>query len=69
MAVSGRRQTAASNWTPLTDNQASLASGAIAIDPSNPDTIYVGTGEENFVGRQLLWRGDSEIDRCGRHVD
>src|SRR6266853_739062 len=37
------------NWKPLTDDQASLASGAIAIDPTNPDTVYVGTGEENFA--------------------
>jgi uncharacterized protein (TIGR03437 family) len=37
------------NWTPLTDNQPSLATGSIAIDPSHPDTIYVGTGEENFA--------------------
>jgi uncharacterized protein (TIGR03437 family) len=36
------------NWKPLTDTQASLAMGAIALDPSNPDIIYAGTGEENF---------------------
>ncbi|MEO8368283.1 MAG: IPT/TIG domain-containing protein [Candidatus Solibacter sp.] len=34
-------------WNPLTDSQASLSAGAIAIDPVNPDTIYVGTGEIN----------------------
>ncbi len=36
------------SWTPLTDTQASLAIGSIALAPSNPDVIYVGTGEENF---------------------
>ncbi len=36
-----------STWTPLTDTQASLATGSIAIDPQNHLTIYVGTGEEN----------------------
>lgn len=36
------------NWTPLTDDQPSMAGGAIVIDPNSPDTIYVGTGEENF---------------------
>ena len=36
-------------WTPLTDNQPSLANGAIAIDPNHPDTVYVGTGEEDFA--------------------
>ncbi len=34
-------------WVPLTDNQVSLASGALAIDPQDPNTIYVGTGEPN----------------------
>ena len=33
-----------SNWKPLTDDQASLASGAVALDPSNPDTVYVEIG-------------------------
>src|SRR5262249_35269194 len=37
------------SWKPLTDSQPSLANGAIALDPSNPDTVYVGTGEENFA--------------------
>lgn len=35
------------NWTPLTDGQDSLAVGAIAIDPSNTNVVYVGTGEAN----------------------
>ena len=38
------------NWTPLTDNQFSLAIGSIAIDPNNHLSVYVGTGEENFNG-------------------
>src|SRR5262245_5483852 len=37
-------------WTPLTDDQPSLAMGAIAIDPTNPNIIYAGTGEGNFGG-------------------
>src|SRR5207247_6986153 len=36
-------------WTPLADDQPSLATGAIALDATNPDTVYVGTGEENFA--------------------
>jgi uncharacterized repeat protein (TIGR01451 family) len=35
-------------WTNLTDDQASLATGSIAFAPSNPDIIYVGTGEAAF---------------------
>ncbi|MFP5206343.1 MAG: Ig-like domain repeat protein [Acidobacteriota bacterium] len=35
------------SWAPLTDNQATLAMGAIAIAPSNHLQIYAGTGEAN----------------------
>jgi len=34
-------------WQPLTDNQATLAVGAIAIQPGNSGVILVGTGEAN----------------------
>src|SRR5262249_3491732 len=33
------------DWTPLTDMQATLFMGAIALAPSNPNIIYAGTGE------------------------
>ena len=36
------------NWTALMDGAQSLAIGAIAIAPSDPETVYVGTGEHNF---------------------
>jgi uncharacterized protein (TIGR03437 family) len=36
------------NWKPLTDDQPTLAIGSLALDPSNPDIIYAGTGEETF---------------------
>lgn len=39
---------AGTTWTPLTDDQASLCVGSIAFAPSNPDIIYVGTGEAAF---------------------
>ena len=45
------------HWTPLTDNQPSLAVGSIAIDPNNHNTIYVGTGEENFSGDEFYGAG------------
>ncbi len=35
------------NWNPLTDSQPSLATGAVAIDPTNSAIIYVGTGEDD----------------------
>ena len=36
-----------SNWTPLTDNQVTLAMGSIAVAPTNHLRIYAGTGEAN----------------------
>jgi photosystem II stability/assembly factor-like uncharacterized protein len=36
------------HWTPKSDNEISMAIGAIAIDPGSPETIYAGTGEGNF---------------------
>src|SRR5437016_3327768 len=32
-------------WTPIFDDQPSASIGAIAVAPSNPDIIYVGSGE------------------------
>ena len=52
---------AGATWTPLTDTQASLAMGAIAFAPSNPNIIYAGTGGERlFVqgGAGLLKSSD-----------
>ena len=36
------------HWMPLTDAQVSLSTGSIALDPEQPDTVYVGTGEANY---------------------
>ena len=33
------------SWIPLTDTECSLVTGSIAIDPVNPEIVYVGTGE------------------------
>jgi hypothetical protein len=54
-------------WTALTDNQATLAVGAIAIQPgnnSNNSVILVGTGEANssadsYYGLGILRSGDA----------
>jgi photosystem II stability/assembly factor-like uncharacterized protein len=44
-------------WTPLTDALSSLSSGALALDPRNPDVVYYGTGEQNFCGDCLYGDG------------
>ncbi|MBM2839654.1 MAG: BNR/Asp-box repeat protein [Bacteroidetes bacterium] len=35
------------NWTPLFDTQNSLSMGAVAVDPTNDNIVYAGTGEAN----------------------
>jgi photosystem II stability/assembly factor-like uncharacterized protein len=48
------------SWTPLTDDQASLPIGAIAISPSNPNVIYAGTGDGfDFSGKGILKSTDA----------
>ncbi len=45
------------NWEPIFDDQASLSIGDIAIAPSDPNLIYVGTGEANAGGGSLAYDG------------
>jgi hypothetical protein len=40
---------AAVTWTPLTDRQATLSTGALAVQPNNNQVILVGTGESNLA--------------------
>ena len=52
------------NWTPLLDDQPSLAIGSIAIDPTNPNNIFVGTGEgvrsgDTYYGAGILKSTDA----------
>jgi len=35
-------------WTPIFDNQRIASIGALAVAPSDPKTIYVGTGESDI---------------------
>ena len=37
-------------WTPLMDSALSLAIGAVTISPSDPTTVWVGTGEAGLCG-------------------
>jgi photosystem II stability/assembly factor-like uncharacterized protein len=34
-------------WTPVFDDQSVGSIGAVTVDPSNPDIVWVGTGESN----------------------
>ncbi|QQS31037.1 MAG: glycosyl hydrolase [Sphingobacteriales bacterium] len=44
-------------WIPVFDQQLSLSIGSIAIDPHQPDVIYVGTGEANGGGGSVTYDG------------
>ena len=41
-------------WEPVFEDQPSYSVGAVAIDPGNPDVVWVGTGE-NVSGRHVGW--------------
>ncbi len=44
-------------WQPVFDEALSLSIGDIAIAPSDPDILYVGTGEANAGGGSLAYDG------------
>ncbi|MCB9357756.1 MAG: T9SS type A sorting domain-containing protein [Calditrichaeota bacterium] len=45
------------SWTPLTDDLPSLAIGAVVLDPTNPNIIYIGTGEGSFNADAVFGAG------------
>jgi len=48
------------SWSALTDQQCSLATGAIAIDPVNPRIVYAGTGEPRVTSGCGLLRSTDD---------
>jgi hypothetical protein len=52
------------SWTAIFDNAQTLAIGSIAIAPSQPSTIYVGTGEGNFSCDAYFGVGVYRIDHA-----
>lgn len=45
------------NWNPIFDSETSLSIGDIAVSESDPNIIYVGTGEANAGGGSLAYDG------------
>ena len=43
-------------WTSIFDNALTQAIGSLALAPSNPSILYVGTGESNRSGDSFFWR-------------
>lgn len=47
-----KTKNAGTTWTPIFDQQPTYSIGCVTIDPNNPHTIWVGTGE-NVGGRHV----------------
>lgn len=50
-----------STWTQLFDNAASLAIGCLQLDPSDANTLLIGSGESNFSGDSFAGVGVYKI--------
>ena len=47
-----KTENAGTTWTSIFDGQVSYSIGCVALDPQNPDIVWVGTGE-NVGGRHM----------------
>jgi len=46
------------NWFPIFDESYTLSIGDLVVDPTNPNIIYVGTGEVNGGGGSVTYGGN-----------
>lgn len=46
------------NWLPIFDETYTLSIGDLVVDPTNPNIIYVGTGEVNGGGGSVTYGGN-----------
>ncbi|HMK27297.1 MAG TPA: hypothetical protein VK483_14795 [Chitinophagaceae bacterium] len=53
-------------WIPLFDKQATQSIGSFALAPSNPDIIYLGTGEANIFRASLPGTGMYKSMNAGK---
>ena len=49
-----RTDNAGTTWTPIFDGQRSYSIGTVTLDPTSPEVVWVGTGE-NVSGRHVGW--------------
>jgi len=47
-----KTENAGTTWTPIFENEGSYSIGCVTLDPNDPDTVWVGTGE-NVSGRHV----------------
>ena len=48
---------AGASWTPIFEKQGSVSMGAVTLDPKDPNTVWLGTGEQNNVRSSLYGDG------------
>ena len=69
-AVAGgvwRTRDAGNTWQPMTDGQPFASVGALAIAPSDPNTIYVGSGEADMRSDITYGQGMWKSSDGGAH--
>ncbi|MDC6478418.1 glycosyl hydrolase [Flavobacteriaceae bacterium] len=49
-----KTENAGTTWFPIFDDQSTYSTGCITLDPSNPSTVWVGSGE-NVGGRHVAY--------------
>src|SRR6266487_4625967 len=58
---------AGTTWKPVTDGQINFSSvGAVAVSASNPDTVYIGTGEADIRGNIIQGGGAYKSTDAGK---
>ncbi|HLJ95981.1 MAG TPA: hypothetical protein VKU02_22595, partial [Gemmataceae bacterium] len=54
------------NWKPIFDDQPAASIGSLAVAPSDPNVIYVGTGEANIRGNVAAGNGIYKSTDAGK---
>ena len=54
-------------WVPIFDKQSSYSIGAVALDPRQPNTVWVGTGENNSQRSVAYGDGVYRSDDAGKN--
>src|SRR5664280_3613949 len=49
-----KTENAGTTWTPVFDHEGSYSIGCVTLDPGNPNSVWVGTGENNSQ-RSVSW--------------
>jgi len=49
-----KTENAGTTWVPVFDGEGSYSIGCVTLDPNNPNTVWVGTGENNSQ-RSVAW--------------